>query len=239
MLPQSADDQSFLIACLLRTNFFPPIRVQVKFPKDISAGVSGEFEFSFFLSHNPTVEKISGNCYTFNMDGAARQEAPGQPGGMLLQIKRFKQDSNECYQLIGKTDLCAMTELMFHPPGTAPPFMSVIMDQHISLELPFEVENRINLPKPHGDCISEQPQLLASAFPQLKKFQYTKDTCYKAKFAPREIPLAPVKGFTRDMLRDLDCFDECDQRLYPKKTGNQITEDMVSILVFYLCGKHF
>ena len=203
-----------------QVSFLPThIRVQLRFPDDLNSGITGEWKFSFFLSYHMIGGKVAGNCYTFNDNGTVRQEAPGGPGGLLVLFKRFLRNANECYQLHSKTGTCVMPLFMVHAPGAAPTMTSTIWEKDIGFIVQIAVENRINLPKPHGDCITEHPQLLTSMYPQLKEFKYTKEACYKAKFAPRELPFSSSKSFDMEARKKLKCLDECDQRLYSVING--------------------
>ena len=107
---------------------------------------------------------------------------------------------------------------MIHPPGAVPTFSPAhsqfrVQENIIELFGSFQYENRINLPKPHGSCVSQFPKGLVSVYPQFANYNYTKHICYTAKYSQMEM-LFPLPENTSRILGDVHCHDECDQVLF-------------------------
>ena len=203
------------------TDEFSP---QIKSPLlDEIPAVSGEWKFAFFTFGGPLSSKPTGNCYTFNKDGSSKQIGPFEAKkGLTFKLKRFRVKYDLCYQLRLHSEFCENDLINFHSPSIVPrlndlhnptiPFFE--SDKTLNMDVYFRFEHRIQLPKPHGDCIDRFPQQLMETYPIFKSHKYDKGICEIVKFLSSHLLFPPQKQLSNSRKAKLDCPIECDQLLF-------------------------
>ena len=87
-------------------------------------------------------------------------------------------------------------------------------EQDIHVYGSFDYEHRINLPAPHGVCITRFPPAMIHAYPLMKQYSYDKKICYAAKYQPITLLFPAAKGKEAKDLEEVVCRDQCSEQIF-------------------------
>ena len=176
------------------------------------------WSFNFLMVRREDV----GNCFSFNINGDKFQGEPNLEGGLIVHLKP------------------SVYYLWIHAPSTVPTLFQ--QDSHFlsnSTLVNFYLEERRNLPHPHGSCSDKHPQKMVECHPMIENFNYSSHACTAFKFMG-EIPIGPNYEedefsschYSRVKQSGLRCYSECVERLYDYTYKKGEPSDVIRLEVY-------
>lgn len=153
-------------------------------------------------------------CFSFNVNGNHRQYSTDPFGGISLVLKK---DKSHC--LREKAKYCGCVKVILHAAGTL-----AAIDEGIDVckdtALVFQLEERKNLPAPHGNCIRGEMNSPYGCTLGTRNYTFSKTACRQEKSKIYQISgaenekLKCGKKTIGDKSAWKSCPNECHQRIY-------------------------